>query len=336
MTNPPDQSRGLGTPAGPELGWAAPPSPSGTDSAQPIGPATRLPSPTQVGDPAGMLTATPRPAGPGAFIAGPPGTAPPGSTPATPAPAGAARPRVGRARIAGLLTAAVLAGGASGAGVVYAIDQNVTAGPTVVQEQGAGSRRAGPAGSTEAAAQRILPSVVQVRTSRGSGSGVVMDDEGYVLTNHHVVAGSSTVSLVLSTGARVDAEVIGSDRGNDIAVLRARGGDLPTARLGVSADLRIGQSVIAVGSPLGLTGTVTSGVVSALDRRGTAEAMIQTDASINPGNSGGPLVDLDGRVIGINTSIATLSGRNSGNIGIGFAVPIDRAAEVAQRILSRA
>ena len=183
--------------------------------------------------------------------------------------------------------------------------------------------------------QGILPSVVQVRTGQGSGSGVVMDDQGHVLTNHHVVAGSSTVSLVLSTGRRVTAEVIGSNRDNDIAVLRARSGDLPAARLGVSADLRIGQSVIAVGSPLGLTGTVTSGVVSALDRRGTAESMIQTDASINPGNSGGPLVDLDGRVVGINTSIATLGGRGSGNIGIGFAVPIDRAAEVAQQILAR-
>ncbi len=129
--------------------------------------------------------------------------------------------------------------------------------------------------------------------------------------------------------------MVGSDADNDIAVLRAAGGDLPAATLGVSADLRIGQSVIAVGSPLGLNGTVTSGVVSALERRSTAEAMIQTDASINPGNSGGPLVDLDGRVVGINTSIATLGGRSSGNIGIGFAVPIDRAAEVAQQILAR-
>ena len=93
--------------------------------------------------------------------------------------------------------------------------------------------------------------------------------------------------------------------------------------------------MIAVGSPLGLNGTVTSGVVSALERRSSAEAMIQTDAPINPGNSGGPLVDLNGRVVGINTSIATLSGRASGNIGIGFAVPIDRAVEVARGILAR-
>ena len=137
---------------------------------------------------------------------------------------------------------------------------------------------------------------------------------------------------MLSTGRTVAAEVVGSDR--EQRHRRAAGARAATCRaavLGVSADLRIGQPVIAVGSPLGLTGTVTSGVVSALERRSTAEAMIQTDASINPGNSGGPLVDLDGRVVGINTSIATLGGRGSGNIGIGFAVPIDRAAEVAQR-----
>jgi putative serine protease PepD len=162
-----------------------------------------------------------------------------------------------------------------------------------------------------------------------------MDGEGHVLTNHHVVSGASSVRLVLSSGRTVTAEVVGSDADDDIAVLRADPGDLRAARLGVSADLRIGQPVIAVGSPLGLNGTVTSGVVSALDRGATAEAMIQTDASINPGNSGGPLVDLDGRVVGINTSIATLGGRGSGNIGIGFAVPIDRALDVARQILAR-
>ena len=158
-----------------------------------------------------------------------------------------------------------------------------------------------------------------------------MDDRGHVLTNHHVVAGADEVTLVLSTGRRVSAEVVGSSRADDIAVLRASDGKLPAARLGVSDDLRIGQAVIAVGSPLGLNGTVTAGVVSALDR----QQMIQTDASINPGNSGGPLVDLAGRVVGINTSIATLGGRASGNIGIGFAVPIDRAADVAADILAR-
>lgn len=234
-----------------------------------------------------------------------------------------------------MIAAAVLAGGASGAGVVVALGRGApTAGPTIVQERTRANGSAS-AGSTEAAASQVLPSVVQVRAGRGSGSGVVMDGEGHVLTNHHVVSGASSVRLVLSSGRTVTAEVVGSDADDDIAVLRANAGDLRAARLGVSADLRIGQPVIAVGSPLGLNGTVTSGVVSALDRGATAEAMIQTDASINPGNSGGPLVDLDGRVVGINTSIATLGGRGSGNIGIGFAVPIDRALDVARQILTR-
>jgi putative serine protease PepD len=161
----------------------------------------------------------------------------------------------------------------SGAGVVAADQHWSTATPAIVQERGTPSRGSGAAaGSTEAAAGAILPSVVQVRVGRGSGSGVIIDAAGHILTNHHVVAGARTVSLVLSTGRTVRAEVVGSDENNDIALLRAAGDDLPAADLGVSADLRIGQPVIAVGSPLGLNGTVTSGVVSALQRRSTAEA----------------------------------------------------------------
>jgi putative serine protease PepD len=282
--------QGLGTPAGPQIGWAAPQPSSGPVPVPP-------PQPAPVASPPMHSRSRPR--------------------------------------LAAVLAAAVLAGGASGAGVVVALDRGgPTGGPTIVQERVPANRNAS-AGSTEAAARQVLPSVVQVRAGRGGGSGVVMDGEGHVLTNHHVVAGANSVRLVLSSGRTVTAEVVGSDADDDIAVLRADAGDLRAARLGLSADLRIGQPVIAVGSPLGLNGTVTSGVVSALDRGATAEAMIQTDASINPGNSGGPLVDLDGRVVGINTSIATLGGRGSGNIGIGFAVPIDRALDVARQILTR-
>ncbi|HYI57419.1 MAG TPA: trypsin-like peptidase domain-containing protein [Microlunatus sp.] len=283
--------RGLGTPAGPSIGWSS---------------------------------AAPPPAAPAS-----PSRLPP--APDTPAPTGATR-RPRRSRTAGVLVAALLAGGVSGAGVVLATDRDGTAArPAIVQQRGGTATAPAPPGSIEAAAATILPSVVQVRAGRGSGSGVIMDDSGHVLTNHHVVAGEGEVTLVLSTGRRVDAEVIGSDRTYDIAVLRAAADNLPAATLGASDDIQIGQAVIAVGSPLGLNGTVTAGIVSALDRR----EMIQTDASINPGNSGGPLVDLDGRVVGINTAIATLGGRTSGSIGIGFAVPIDRAAEVAARILAQ-
>jgi putative serine protease PepD len=287
--------QGLGTPSGPQIGWAAP----------------QLP--------------------PGPVPVPPPQPAPVAPRSSSPPPV---RSR-SRPRLAAVLVAAVLAGGASGAGVVVALDRGApTANPTIVQERSPANSSA-PAGSTEAAASQVLPSVVQVRAGRGGGSGVIIDGEGHMLTNHHVVAGASSVRLVLSSGRTLTAAVVGSDSDDDIAVLRADAGDLRAARLGVSADLRIGQPVIAVGSPLGLNGTVTSGVVSALDRGATAEAMIQTDASINPGNSGGPLVDLDGRVVGINTSIATLGGRGSGNIGIGFAVPIDQALDVARQILAR-
>jgi putative serine protease PepD len=189
-----------------------------------------------------------------------------------------------------------------------------------------------------AAAEAILPSVVQVRAGTATGSGFVLDGEGHVLTNHHVVEGQSTVRLQLSTGRVVQARVMGSSEANDIAVLRADPGVLTPARIGQSSALRIGQPVIAVGSPLGLQGTVTAGIVSAVDRQArlggqVAQRVVQTDASINPGNSGGPLVNLDGQVVGINTAIATLSGRASGSIGIGFAVPIDRAVDVAERII---
>ena len=127
-------------------------------------------------------------------------------------------------------------------------------------------------------------------------------------------------------------------RRDDIAVLRADPEALEPARIGQSSALRIGQPVIAVGSPLGLDGTVTAGIVSTVERSarlggGASQRVIQTDASINPGNSGGPLVNLDGQVVGVNTAIATISGRASGSIGIGFAVPIDRAVDVAEDII---
>ena len=178
-----------------------------------------------------------------------------------------------------------------------------------------------------------------MRAGASSGSGFVLDDRGHVITNHHVVEGATTVRLQLASGRSLSAVVVGSRASDDIAVLQVEDpSDLDPAVLGSSADLVIGESVIAVGSPLGLQGTVTGGIVSALDREASlggqaAQRMIQTDAPINPGNSGGPLVDLDGRVVGVNTAIATLGGQGSGSIGIGFAVPIDRAVDVAERII---
>ncbi|GAB3751555.1 hypothetical protein GCM10028864_27740 [Microlunatus parietis] len=275
-----------------------------------------------------MESGRPGPAGP---FAPPPG---PFEAPPVPAAGRPAPPRRGRAgTVAVAATVALVVGGLSGVGATQLIDraEPIT---QIVQGQRPAPRSVGETEAEQAAAV-ILPSVVQVRAGRGSGSGVVIDGAGHVITNHHVIAGSQTVRLVRADGRSVSARIIGSDATNDIAVLQADNANgLPAADLGDSDELRIGQSVLAVGSPLGLNGTVTAGIVSAIQGRSTPRAMIQTDASINPGNSGGPLVDLDGRVVGINTSIATLGGRTSGNIGIGFAVPIDRAVDVAERILT--
>ncbi|MFG1702539.1 S1C family serine protease [Nonomuraea sp. M3C6] len=187
-----------------------------------------------------------------------------------------------------------------------------------------------------ATAARVLPSVVSVEAGRGGGSGFVVDERGHILTNAHVVSGEVQVTVVLNDGRRLTAQVIGEDDGEDLAVLEVDfPGDLTPATLGRSSDLSVGDQVLAIGSPLGLSGTVTAGIVSALDREvrlgGARRTAVQTDASINPGNSGGPLVNARGEVVGVNTAIA--ASRGGGNIGIGFAIPIDRAAPIAERII---
>ncbi len=253
-----------------------------------------------------------------------------GVPPVTGAPPTASAPRSRRGGSGGaVVLAALLVGALGGGATAWAVGEVRT--PAARQLAVPGATNA-PGTETEAAAQAILPSVVQVRTTRGSGSGWVLDDQGHVVTNHHVIDGATSVQLLTSTGRTVRATVVGSDEDADIAVLQTSAADLPAAEVGRSSTLQIGQPVIAVGSPLGLNGTVTSGIVSAVDRgtRSRSTPMVQTDASINPGNSGGPLVDLEGRVVGVNTSIATLG---SGNIGIGFAVPVDRAVAVAERLI---
>ncbi|MEV4177916.1 trypsin-like peptidase domain-containing protein, partial [Nonomuraea sp. NPDC049709] len=187
-----------------------------------------------------------------------------------------------------------------------------------------------------ATAARVLPSVVSVETRRSGGSGFVLDGRGHILTNAHVVRGNSQVTVVLSDGSRLSAAVIGVDDDEDLAVLEVDyPRELTPATLGRSSDLSVGDQVLAIGSPLGLSGTVTAGIVSALDREvrlgGSGRTAVQTDASINPGNSGGPLVNARGEVVGVNTAIA--ASRGGGNIGIGFAIPIDRAAPIAERII---
>jgi putative serine protease PepD len=233
-------------------------------------------------------------------------------------------------RLVASLAAAALVGGATGYAASGWAPGPEPAEPAAIQRPTSGTE--------ESAATAVLPSVVQVRADEGTGSGFVFDRRGHVLTNHHVVTGDTEVLLQLASGRVIEATVVGSDEANDVAVLRADPRLLTPAQLGSSTSLRIGQPVIAIGSPLGLSGTVTAGIVSATERDarigGGRGQVVQTDASINPGNSGGPLVDLDGRVVGVNTAIATLSDSSrSGNIGIGFAIPIDRAVRVAERIV---
>jgi serine protease Do len=188
----------------------------------------------------------------------------------------------------------------------------------------------------------FLPPNAQ-RRSAGFGSGVIVGDDGIIVTNHHVIQGADQIRVTLSDGRDLEADLVGSDPVADIAVLRVRVQDVPVAPVGTSQGLMIGEWAVAIGNPLGnyvgdTQPTVTAGVVSAVNRNITPSSgeegiylgMIQTDASINPGNSGGPLVNAAGEVIGINASIISRSG---GSEGLGFAIPIDRALRIVDDLL---
>jgi serine protease Do len=172
------------------------------------------------------------------------------------------------------------------------------------------------------------------RTLTNLGSGVLIDPRGYVLTNEHVVGRAAAIRISLGDGREFDAELVGADPNNDVAVLRARtDAELPWIAPGSSSDLMVGEPVIAIGNPFGLSNTVTTGVISALDRsihteRRTFHGFLQTDASINPGNSGGPLLNAEGELVGINTAVY------QGGQGIGFAIPIDVAKRVMRELIA--
>lgn len=249
------------------------------------------------------------------------------------------------------VVSAVAAGSITG---VYAVNQGQESSISSLQNpsvEGAASQEA-PDGSVEKVAAAVLPSVVsiQVATQNGvaSGSGSIISSDGYVLTNHHVVGSAASdnaqMQVTLNNGQSYPATYVASDPATDIGVIKIEGiSDLPVMQFGDSEQLNVGQSVVAIGSPLGLSSTVTTGIVSALNRpvrasdRGGESSLIdaiQTDAAINPGNSGGPLVDMQGNLIGMNSVIASLSGGDTGgSIGLGFAIPANFAKRVATQLI---
>ncbi len=270
--------------------------------------------------------------------------------------------RVRGGTVAAVIAATLVAGGLGGTlGAVIGSDSADAA--TASTSATTTSGTTGSAGTdVSAVVAKVLPSVVQVNVrlanGEGVGSGVILSSDGRILTNNHVVADATSVTVTLSDGRTVDAEVLGTDPSSDLALIQAKGvSGLTAARFGDSDDVKVGDEVIAIGSPGGLQGTVTTGIVSALDRKvtvpeeeqqqspfpftrqgsggTTSYQAIQTDAAINQGNSGGPLFNSAGEVIGINSAMySPVSGPDgsAGSVGIGFAIPSDRAQQVIDQL----
>jgi S1-C subfamily serine protease len=281
-------------------------------------------------------------------------TAPPVDAPvdAPVVPTARRRRRVG---LVALVLAVALVSGLAGGAVAVVATRNRGLFGTGASGDGAATAAAVASGTASGdRLQRVLgavlPAVVKVEartdTGKATGSGVIFANGGYVLTNAHVVDRAQSIGVTLSTSELLRARFVGRDLTNDLAVLRVRRAGLTTAKVGRSADLHVGDAAIVVGSPFGFPSSVTTGIVSALhrvvrvpdgERAGEGRELvdaIQTDAAINPGNSGGALANADGEVVGISTAIAT-SGDAEANAGVGFAIPIDEALEVAQALVNR-
>jgi putative serine protease PepD len=277
--------------------------------------------------------------------------------PPVPAAAPQKRSRAGLLTVGALAVALVSAG--VGGGVATLVQSNHVSVPTSISGAAPSQPAASlPAGSVEQVAAKVVPSVVKIETDMGraseEGSGVVLSTDGLILTNNHVIAAAkdagpnAQTKVTFADGTTTSYTVIGTDPSSDIAVVKAENvSGLTPITLGSSDKLRVGQDVVAIGSPLGLEGTVTTGIVSALNRpvaaggdaqnQNTVLDAIQTDAAINPGNSGGALVDMNGELVGINSAIATLGGDSgqsqSGSIGLGFAIPVDQAKRIADELI---
>jgi putative serine protease PepD len=257
---------------------------------------------------------------------------------------GAAGTPGGRGRVnrllAGAVAGVVLLAGGYGIGQVLDRNSAAAAGGAGIPTAAASAPIQAGDEPVAAVAKALLPTVVQLEVDtqqgNGLGSGVIYDKNGYILTAAHVIDRADQVTVRLSDGTRLRGEVLGTDTGNDVGVVKVDRNNLPAAPLAIDVPLKVGQLAVAIGSPFRLEGSVTAGIVSATnrilqDQQGSRE-VIQTDAPINPGNSGGVLADREGRVIGINSAIRS-DGASQGNIGIGFAVPIDVAARSAQAIV---
>ncbi|MER7817671.1 trypsin-like peptidase domain-containing protein [Streptomyces sp. NPDC096153] len=285
-----------------------------------------------------------------------------------PGPAAAPSHRARAKRPVALIAAVAIAAAAVGGGAATLVDR-FTAGSAPGTSNGVNGTTVSQSskGTVAGVAQAVSPSIVEINASSGSGestgSGVIISAGGEVVTNNHVIAGASTVKVRLSDGRAYTADVVGTDPDKDLALIELRGAkDLKAAALGDSSAVKVGDEVVAIGSPEGLTGTVTSGIVSALDRdvtvakdegrgqdrqdpRGnwpfefggqefngdtgdsrTTYKAIQTDASLNPGNSGGALINMNGEIIGINSAMyspSSANGPTAGSVGLGFAIPVD-------------
>ena len=256
----------------------------------------------------------------------------------------------GTSRVGLLITGAAITalfGGAVGGAVGYTVAQSNSSSPIAVLSGGSVEPAAG---SVAAVAAAVQPSVVQLNVSGsqgdGTGTGFVVSSDGYIVTNDHVAgdAGNDgTIDVTFIDGSTATGTLVGSDPGYDIAVVKVDRTELPALTLGSSDAVNVGDIAVAIGSPLGLQGTVTSGIVSALNRPVTAGGQgdtayinaIQTDAAINPGNSGGPLVNTAGEVIGVNSAIATVGrGDAVGSIGLGFAIPVDTAKRIVDELIN--
>lgn len=263
----------------------------------------------------------------------------------------------------GALVVALVAGGTGAAVGVAVSDRNGGGTVKIAQTTSEAASKTDNTSTVESAAATALKSVVTIEVTgssgSGTGSGVVLDSSGHIVTNNHVVeeaASGGTITVILPNGTQRSATIVGRDPSSDIAVIKLSDtSGLTSATFAASSTVKTGQTVLAIGAPLGLSNTVTEGIVSAQNRpvrtgsetsnaatQNTVIDAVQTDAAINPGNSGGALVDLSGRVIGINSAIATVSSSSSGfgqqqsqsgNIGVGFAIPADTALNVAKQLI---